>query len=103
MEWIFQRILEIENRAKEVFNEAVNESEMTKKDLLEEIDKKEYEIKLMADEKINQLITQSKKETDKKLDHLDRVLKEKLLFLTQLYEKSREEWENNIFNNVIGE
>jgi hypothetical protein len=103
MEWIFQRIIEIENRAKEVFNEAVNKGEMAKKSLLEEIDKKETEIKLLADEKIKQLIMQNKKETDEKLNHLERVLKENLLFLEQAYVKNREEWENIIFNNVIGE
>ncbi|HEY8499166.1 MAG TPA: hypothetical protein VIL89_00990 [Clostridia bacterium] len=103
MEWIFQRILEIENRAKEVFNEAVNEGELVKKALLEEIDKKKFDIKLLADERIYQLITQSKKETSEKLNHLDKVLKEKLLFLEQLYERNKEEWENNIYINVIGE
>ncbi len=103
MEEIFQRIIEIENRAKEVYEDAKQEEKRKKEAFFVEMKKKESEIQLMAEEKIKQLAMRSKEETKEKIDRMDRFIEEKLSHLEVVFDTNRNEWEDTIFRKVIGE
>lgn len=103
MDKVFERVIEIENSAKELYKEAVIERERLLKETLLEIKDKGSEIQLMADEKIEQLITQSRKDVEVRINNINSSVKEKLLLMEEKYTKKAEEWEQQIFFNVIGE
>lgn len=103
MDKIFEKILEIENSAKEVYGEAVQEERRLRELLRNEIAGREQEILKMAEERINQLFSQSKKDVDERTDRINRQVGEKLSELEEQYNKNAKQWEDTVFYNVIGE
>ena len=103
MERIFKRIIEIENRAKEVYSEGVQEEHNMKEALMHDINKREEQIRQMANEKISQLVMQGSKEIDEKISGMDNLVKKKLILLEAVSQKRSEEWEEAIFRDITGE
>lgn len=103
MNIIFKRVIEIDNRAKELYCEAAREKERLQQSTLTEIKGMESDIKLMADEKIERLISQSRKDLENKINDINNNLKEKLSAMEEKYIRNADMWEQKIFLNVIGE
>lgn len=103
MDTVFKRVIEIDNRAKELYSEAVNERERIQQKTLQEIKNREAEIRLMADEKIKQLISQRRKDVEEKINGINDNMKEKLSVMEQKYTQNEDSWVQKIFLNVIGE
>lgn len=103
MEEVFEKIIQIENRAKEVYQEALQEKEHLKEGLQQEIEQRGTEIREMSEAKIRQLIASGKEEVDERLDHINRLIREKLEQLDSHAAANAEQWEEIVFSNVIGD
>lgn len=102
MDQVFERILEIENRAREVYEEATREKKRMEDNLLRLTKEREAEIREMADAKIKELALEGKKDVDGKIHRIQRQTSEKIAFLDSECSKKYDEWVNHVFNQVIG-
>jgi len=100
---IFQRIIEIDNSAKELFMEAAAEKERIQQEIHHEIKNRESEIKLMAEEKIELLIDQNRKELERRINEINGNVQEILTAMEEKYNLNADSWVQKIFTNVIGE
>ena len=103
MKEIFKRIIEIDNSAKELYREAAKEKERLQKEIVFEVKNMESEIKLMANEKIELLVSQNRKDIEEKLNDISKVVQQKLSEMEGKYTRNKDTWEQKIFLNVIGE
>lgn len=103
MEQIFEKVIEIEQRAKEVYEDAVKQTKQMKEELQREIHERENEIKEMAAAKIRQLEASGKKDVDDRLERINRQVQEKLLQLDAIALENAKKWEDVIFSRIIGE
>jgi hypothetical protein len=103
MDKVFEKILEIENRAKEVYAEAVQKKEQIEDRLHDDIKIRKAEITEMTDAKIRQLVLSGEKELQEGIERINRKLQEKLMQLDEQVSKCATKWEDIIFSNVIGD
>lgn len=103
MEKVFERIIEIDRRAKEVYKEAVEEKENLHQELLQDINKRESEINEMAEARVQQMISSGRKDAEDRLDRINRQVREKLAFLDSQAAENARKWEELIFRNVTGD
>lgn len=103
MEQVFEKIIDIENRAKEVYADAIDQKNQMKEVLQQEILQRGNEIREMADSKIRQLTASGKKDVDDKLDRINHQIQDKLSQLEAEASKNAIEWEDLIFSRIIGD
>ncbi|MBP7176451.1 MAG: hypothetical protein KBA53_09630 [Thermoclostridium sp.] len=103
MEYVFKKIIEIDNRAKEIYEEAVAEKEQMKNFLAQDISKRENEIREMKQGKIDQLTSSGQRGVDEKLEWINRQIQEKLLQLENEASTNAKKWEEFVFSRVIGD
>lgn len=103
MEYVFEKVIEIEHRAKEAYADAVEQTKQMKETLQREILERENEIREMAEGKISQLKTSGKKDVDDKLERINRQIQEKLAMLEAEALKNAKMWEELVFSRIIGE
>lgn len=102
MENIITSILEIEQNAKARLEEAVRQRDKIIADAEAEKDRIVAEKIIEAEEKAAQVSLGEKKKTDEKLAEIEAARADEIKRLDRVYEKNHTEWENNIFNAVIG-
>ncbi|UZQ85372.1 hypothetical protein ODU73_002505 [Thermoclostridium stercorarium] len=103
MNEIFRRIIEIDNRAKELFSEDAKERERLRQDTVREIESMRNQIRQMADEKIEQLVSQNRKDVDEKVKDINSAVAEKLTAMEEKYIQNADEWVERIFLSVVRE
>lgn len=103
MEHVFEKIIEIENRAKEIYGEAIQEKDRLKSELAQVIQVREKEIGEMAGGKIRQLTASGKKDVEEKLERINTRIQEKLSQLEAEALQNANKWEELIFSHVIGD
>lgn len=103
MEYVFKKIIEIENRAKEIYQEAVAGKEQMKDALAQEIGNREDDIRKMRQGKIDQLSSSGQRGVDEKLALINLQIQEKLSQLESEASTNAIKWEETIFSRVIGD
>ena len=103
MEQIFEKVIEIEQRAKEVYEDAVEQTKQMKETLQRDIQERENEIKEMAAAKIRQLSVSGEKDVDERLERINRQVQEKLSQLEAVALENAKKWEDLVFSKIIGE
>ncbi len=101
MENIIASILEIEQNAKERLEEAEKKKNQLIADAKAEHERLIKEKIKEADEKLDKMSMDEKKKADEKLAEIEEKTKKEINRLDKVFEKSRQKWEDEIFNAIV--
>lgn len=101
MENVIASILEIEQNAKERLEEAEKKKNQLIADAKAEQERLIKEKIKEADEKLDKMSMEEKKKAEERLAEIEESTKMEMTRLDKVFEKSREKWEDEIFNAII--
>lgn len=102
MEKIIPEIIEIEDKAKKLVEDAHNEEDAIFKAMEEEIVKMKARINEMTESKIKQISERNHKEAQEKINRIWTDTAKKLLCLEEWNQANTDKWIETVFSNVIG-
>jgi hypothetical protein len=102
MEEAIRRIIEIEHEAQNLVSEGLSQKEKIALDTQLELRVMETNILEMAEHKIEQLKSKNRKDADDKIIRIYENTALKMRLMEELFEEKQEQWENEIFNRVVG-
>lgn len=102
MDIIISKIIEVEQRAQQIVEEANYEKEKNMVALQDELNHLQQEIQQRVENKIKQIKEKEMSETQKKLEELNRKFEEQERSLIQYADQHRNEWIDALLNQIIG-
>ncbi|NLY43781.1 MAG: hypothetical protein GX066_07405 [Clostridiaceae bacterium] len=102
MDDIIKKILEIEERAKQIVEDANCQKEKMDEEIKKEIDKMKEELQQRAKRKIQQIREKEMKEAHKKVSEIEEQSKRQLEAITVLASNKKKEWETMVINRIVG-
>ena len=102
MDEIIGRIIDIENKACAVVEQAEKEKENIDETVKAEIEKMKFEIEKKASDKCAYIKTIEDDEAQKQLEHTQKITEEAKHKLEEIYNKKHTEWVESITSEIIG-
>ncbi len=102
MEDVVKKIIEIEHEAQNLVSEGLAQKDKILRDTQEELRMMEANILEMAEHKIHQLKTKSRKEADDKIIRIYESTALKMRLMEENAEENQKVWEDQIFNRIVG-
>lgn len=103
MDEIIKKIIDIENNAKEVYNNALEREKQILASAHREIQEKEIEIKETSNERIMQLTEQSRRDVEERINRIQSRIEEKIRYMEQWFTENEQMLVETIFKKVIGD
>jgi len=103
MDEIIKKIIDIENNAKEVYNNALEREKQILASAHREIQEKEIEIKETSDKRIMQLTEQSRRDVEERINRIQNRIEEKIRYMEQWFTENEQMLVETIFKKVIGD
>ena len=103
MDKVINEILEIDRRARERIAEAYQKKDGFLRETGEEEQKIKDEYIRRADNRVCKVEMYEMKNSEKKIDVIQQKKEATIAALKEQYEVNHSKWENDIFNNIIGD
>lgn len=102
MEEVIEKILEIEEKAREIVSDAENEKSGLEEEIKELSEKLRRDISSRAEEKSNALREYEDGEADRKIEAINAEAQRSMQLLEEKFAQNRDKWVEEIFSSVTG-
>lgn len=102
MEEVIEKILEIEEKAREIISDAENEKSGLEEEIKELSEKLRRDISSRAEEKSNALREYEDGEADRKIEAINSEAQRSMQLLEEKFAQNRDKWVEEIFSSVTG-
>ena len=102
MDDIIKKILEIEEKAKQIVEDANYQKKKMDEGIQKEIDKMKEQLQQRALRKIQQIREKELNEARKKVSEIEEQSRRQLESITVLAQNKKKEWETLVINRIIG-
>ncbi len=102
MKDVISNILDIENKANEIIEEAKKEKTRLEMQMKEDLEKMQQDINAMVADKLMQLDKKEKNAAKENLKRINETAENRLVAMDEFYEKNRSLWVKTVFEIITG-
>ena len=103
MDEIIGKILESEKLAQRIIDEARQEKESHDSDIMQEIEKHQYEAHKNAWARVNKYAEELKAETSAEVARIEKAARDQVLEMRRRTEAGKEEWTELVFGRILSD